>query len=412
MIIGIDFGTSNSACSVRVDSGEVKPVILEEGSSFPTLLPSYWYFPEGECVPLVGRVAKSAFIESGYEGRFLLSVKSHLSNLELEAVNIHGRALSLEKIVSFTLKRIKDAVENQFGEITKVYAGRPVVLSKSHKLDQQIEKRISEAYRMAGYPDPTFVLEPIAAAHKFKQQIREKELVFVCDFGGGTLDYCLAALEPLGSDIPDTILGVHGVRIGGDDLTGSLMRLFWDFFGRSSRVLDFTRRQWLPFPASIFSMLSDWKNIWRIKSIATNVKEHIKWGSDDPEALQRLVALTNVENYFEFLDKLDQTKILLSFFEAVDFSFHRHPIEIDRVISRSEFDAVASNIMKHAEAGIYKIFDGLNVVPRDVKTVFLTGGSSNVPAYRSIVERVFGKEKVHEGDTFTSVASGLAAYQP
>jgi len=43
-----------------------------------------------------------------------------------------------------------------------------------------------------------------------------------------------------------------------------------------------------------------------------------------------------------------------------------------------------------------------------VDRVFLTGGSSFVPAVRRIFETRFGAEKIRGGDEFTSVASGLA----
>jgi hypothetical chaperone protein len=40
--------------------------------------------------------------------------------------------------------------------------------------------------------------------------------------------------------------------------------------------------------------------------------------------------------------------------------------------------------------------------------VFLTGGSSFVPAVRRIFESRFGAERIRTGNEFTSVARGLA----
>ena len=40
--------------------------------------------------------------------------------------------------------------------------------------------------------------------------------------------------------------------------------------------------------------------------------------------------------------------------------------------------------------------------------VFLTGGSSFVPAVRRIFERRFGEKRIRGGNEFTSVARGLA----
>jgi len=45
---------------------------------------------------------------------------------------------------------------------------------------------------------------------------------------------------------------------------------------------------------------------------------------------------------------------------------------------------------------------------QDIDRVFLTGGSSFVPAVRKIFIDRFGPDKVTGGDELTSVASGLA----
>jgi hypothetical chaperone protein len=48
------------------------------------------------------------------------------------------------------------------------------------------------------------------------------------------------------------------------------------------------------------------------------------------------------------------------------------------------------------------------VHPRNVDAVFLTGGSSFVPAVRRIFTRRFGEKRIRTGNQFTSVAWGLA----
>jgi hypothetical chaperone protein len=46
--------------------------------------------------------------------------------------------------------------------------------------------------------------------------------------------------------------------------------------------------------------------------------------------------------------------------------------------------------------------------PGEIDSVFLTGGSSFVPAVRKIFVERFGAERIRMGDEFTSVARGLA----
>ena len=44
----------------------------------------------------------------------------------------------------------------------------------------------------------------------------------------------------------------------------------------------------------------------------------------------------------------------------------------------------------------------------DVDRVFLTGGTSFVPAVRRMFERRFGAERVEAGNEFVSISNGLA----
>jgi hypothetical chaperone protein len=52
--------------------------------------------------------------------------------------------------------------------------------------------------------------------------------------------------------------------------------------------------------------------------------------------------------------------------------------------------------------------DGTGVARGQVDRVFLTGGTSLVPAVRRIFERRFGPERIRTGNEFISVARGLA----
>jgi hypothetical chaperone protein len=48
------------------------------------------------------------------------------------------------------------------------------------------------------------------------------------------------------------------------------------------------------------------------------------------------------------------------------------------------------------------------IAPAQIDAVFLTGGSSFVPAVRRIFETRFGADRIRAGNEFTSVAMGLA----
>jgi hypothetical chaperone protein len=57
---------------------------------------------------------------------------------------------------------------------------------------------------------------------------------------------------------------------------------------------------------------------------------------------------------------------------------------------------------------VHQVLKQANVTPWEIDRVFLTGGSSLLPALRRTFASLFGAEKVASGDEFTSVAKGLA----
>jgi hypothetical chaperone protein len=77
-------------------------------------------------------------------------------------------------------------------------------------------------------------------------------------------------------------------------------------------------------------------------------------------------------------------------------------------VTRHEFETWIADELRAIEAAVDSLLKGSGVDPRDVDRVFLTGGSSFVPAVRRIFSSRFGKDKIRGGHEFTSVAYGLA----
>ncbi len=44
----------------------------------------------------------------------------------------------------------------------------------------------------------------------------------------------------------------------------------------------------------------------------------------------------------------------------------------------------------------------------EIDAVVKTGGSSNIPLFTGMLERIFGREKVKQSSSFSSVVAGLA----
>jgi hypothetical chaperone protein len=51
-----------------------------------------------------------------------------------------------------------------------------------------------------------------------------------------------------------------------------------------------------------------------------------------------------------------------------------------------------------------------SVAANDINAVYMTGGTSFVPAIRKLFEGIFGAVPIRAGEEFTSVAEGLALF--
>jgi hypothetical chaperone protein len=90
------------------------------------------------------------------------------------------------------------------------------------------------------------------------------------------------------------------------------------------------------------------------------------------------------------------------------FHFSDGFVDLKVVVERASFEVWISEELGQISGCIDSLLSSAGVLPKDVDMVFLTGGSSFVPAVRKIFEARFGEERIRGGNEFTSVASGLA----
>jgi hypothetical chaperone protein len=83
-------------------------------------------------------------------------------------------------------------------------------------------------------------------------------------------------------------------------------------------------------------------------------------------------------------------------------------VEIARDVRRREFETWIAPELAAIAGAIDQALAGANVGPEDLDRVFLTGGSSFVPAVRRLFADRFGAHKIEGGGELVSIASGLA----
>jgi len=105
---------------------------------------------------------------------------------------------------------------------------------------------------------------------------------------------------------------------------------------------------------------------------------------------------------------VQRLKIDLSHNESAEFRFSDGSMDLVTTVTRAEFEAWIAEDLQSIERCVDTLLASSGIDARVVDRVFLTGGTSFVPAVRRIFETRFTAARVRTGNEFTSVARGLA----
>src|ERR1051325_2144276 len=232
-VIGLDFGTTNSAIAVADNDRQARLANFSHGAASTTSFRSILYFPaKDRSSPRKTETharpeAINSYLDADTKGRLIVSIKSYLASPLFTSTSINGRNYTLEDLIAIILRRLRTAAMEQFGTAaTQVVLGRPVRFSGAE--NEQGEKlalqRLTAAAERAGFQQVSFELEPVAAAYQYETQLDRDELVLIGDFGGGTSDFTLARLGPGRKKAGRSpVLGTSGVAIAGDTFDSRIM---------------------------------------------------------------------------------------------------------------------------------------------------------------------------------------------
>ena len=92
----------------------------------------------------------------------------------------------------------------------------------------------------------------------------------------------------------------------------------------------------------------------------------------------------------------------------MDFRFRGGGVDIGSTITRKNFEAWIADDIARLGATVDKVLGEAGITAREIEKVFLTGGTSFVPAVRKLFADRFGNERLMSGDQFESIAYGLA----
>ena len=90
------------------------------------------------------------------------------------------------------------------------------------------------------------------------------------------------------------------------------------------------------------------------------------------------------------------------------FVFEDPIVRMNGQVKRTNFEKWIEEDLEKIRACVERLLQSTNTAAPGIDRVFLTGGSSLVPAVRRIFEERFGSDRISGGSEFTSVAKGLA----
>jgi hypothetical chaperone protein len=165
----------------------------------------------------------------------------------------------------------------------------------------------------------------------------------------------------------------------------------------------------IPIPKWLFSELERWHHLSFLRSRKTlGLLYGVLEGSAEPEKIRALLHVIETDLGFQLYRAVERTKRELSSEHESWVLFDHPPAEFEVRVTREEFEGWITEELTEIESCVGRLLDETGTRERDVDRVFMTGGSSFVPAVRRIFETRFGSEKLRGGDELVSVASGLS----
>ena len=418
---GLDFGTTNSSVAwVGGDGASPRLAAFPSSSGLTESYRSLLYLELEKLAGVTkiksysGPLGMERYLSAETKGRLIQSLKSFLASKTLTATEVFNKSFSLEELIGAILRDIRIEAEKQCGEkIGPVVVGRPVrfVSSESKEEDEFALARLRAALKLAGFGRIVFELEPMGAAYHYEAELDHDELILIGDFGGGTSDFSLLRVGPTYRVMArrgKSLMGHEGVGLAGDAFDAKIVRnLVSPALGLGSQIRSFQKL--LPVPSWVYNKLERWHHLSLLRNRETlRMLESVRTQAVEPERIQALIDVVESDLGFQLHKAVQALKLQLSSNETAAFEFDQAGVEIRAEVRRSDFESWISPELQAIERCVDRITATSKIPVSAIDRVFLTGGSSFVPAVRRIFEARFGRQRIQSGNEFTSVARGLA----
>lgn len=411
--LGLDFGTTNTVVALADRNGGSELVEFDaEGTTSAVFRSALCFWEEEHAWQGIaceaGPWAIAEYLQSPLDSRFVQSFKTVAASPTFERALIFGKPFRFEDFGRLFLQRlVRHAGGRLDSRPRRVIVGRPVEYAGARPDPELARKRYGLMLEEFGV-ELHYVYEPLGAAYSYASRLTDAATVLVADFGGGTTDFSIVRVAEPGSERRCVPLASSGVGIAGDRFDRRIVeRLVLPMLGKGGQYRSFGKT--LEIPGGYFADVADWSRLALMRNRRTlDELRRLQRDALDPEAIGRMVALIEQEQGFPLYDAVGRLKRALSGETHAEFRFCGGGVAIAAEVRRSDFEQWIAADLVRIEAALDHALAKAALDPAAIDRVFLTGGSSLIPAIRAMFDRRFGEGRIASGGELTSIAHGLA----
>lgn len=413
--IGIDFGTTNTVVAFAGPEGEAEALqFTQNGVAHRTYNSAlcFWEEHHGESAFLRmegGPWAIQQFVEGTAAHRFIQSFKTFAASSSFVKTRIFRQDFRFEDLVSAFLRSLLRHAGRPLslsGE--KIVIGRPVRFAGASPDEALAMRRYHAAFGRLGVEHGHYVYEPVGAAFFYARQLRQDATILVADFGGGTSDFSVMRFKQRNGRIEATPLGHSGIGIAGDAFDYRIIdHVVSPRLGKGTSYRSFAKT--LTIPNGYYANFARWNQLAMMKTNG-DLREIIELqrAAVDPRPLGKLIDLIENDLGFALYRAVSSAKVALSSDDRAAFRFHEGSLQIEETITRSDFESWIADDVAHIAETVEQALKRASLTADQIDKVFLTGGTSFIPAIWRLFGERFGEAKLTTGDQFESIAYGLA----
>ncbi len=356
-IIGIDLGTSNSACAVLGATGKPEIIPAAEGRTLGgKAFPSYVAFDESGR-KIVGEPARRQAV-SNPDGT-VTAIKRKMGTTYKAKIKVgkEWKNFSPEEISAMILTKIKNDASAYLGEEVK----KAVITVPAYFNDAQ-RTATKDAGQIAGLEVVRMINEPTAAclAYGLDKDTKGKLLkICVLDLGGGTFDITIIEY---GENVVEVLSTAGDTQLGGTDMDNAII----DWL-----VQEFKKKEGV-------DLRNDSKAMIRLKDGGEKAKIEL---STTLSTQINLPYITQKEG---------------------------NPLHIDVELTRAKLEQLIEPTLRRLDPIMQRAVQDAKLSPSQVDKVILVGGPTRMPSVQTRFKKFFGKEPEHSVDPMECVAIGAA----